>query len=142
MATPDVWAAIFTGGVIVFWVAYQLGEWMRQRKIDSRDNKPMRRGRARKRLRQIWREQHPGCMTIEEAFVTPEPWKWFNIYANLQNHNPTLQAVCDSFTETRERLSKEKHHLEEIIGQQRAELKKRCSELEKLKAGAGLRSGE
>jgi hypothetical protein len=52
----------------------------------------MKRGRAKKRLRQIWLEEHPGCLSIEDAFRTPDPWKWFNIYANLQNRDETVET--------------------------------------------------
>lgn len=94
----------------------------------------MKRKRAQRRLREIWRNEHPGCATIEETFRTPEPWKWFNIYANLQNHDQTIETVAAAFTESFERRAKEKHHLEEIIVRERAELRKRLAEIEKLKA--------
>ena len=99
--------------------------------------KSMKRKRARQRLREIWRDQHPGCATIEETFRTPDPWKWFNIYANLQNHDRTIEAVTAAFTESFERRAKEKHHLEEVIVSTRNELKKRLAEIDKLKAQLG-----
>jgi hypothetical protein len=71
MISPTVFWLV-TIGFIVFFLALQL--WYRRTgKPTETEEQGFARKRAKKRIRQIWHEDHPG-VSIEETFLVEEPW--------------------------------------------------------------------
>lgn len=94
--------------------------------------KNLNRKRSKRRLKEIWSEQFPN-KTIEDSFVTDEPWKWFDIYANLRGKDQDVETTVKIFVEAIERRNKQNHALSETIHKQRLEIVKRLKEIENLK---------